>query len=566
MKLYITLFLICNTYFLIAQNYKWVKTFGSASDEFGYSVKTDQEGNVYCTGSFSEFIDMDPGPGTSIISSVGGVDIFIIKYDSSGNLIWAKSLGGKQADEGFALVLDQSGNIYITGYFQKKVDFNPDSGTSMMTAQGSKDLFVLKLNNDGVFLWAKDVGGTGTTIGKALCVSNSGDVALTGYFKGSTDFDPEATTYSLMSMSESNDAFILQLSPDGHFLWAHSISSSGFEEGWSIQADKMNNVYAVGFFENTVDFDPDIMLENNKISNGGKDIYLIKYSSGGIFQFVKTLGGSLDDVCKSLALGGSGNIHLAGYFQGIVDFDPGASYEPLTGDNDYDVFILKLDSSGDYLWAKSMSGPEAEECKGLTVDGQGNVYATGGFNGIVDFDPDPSVFELSASSLYEDIFIVKLNNEGHFIWARAIGATGIDVGAAITVRGANLYVTGIFMDTVDFDPNEGVQNFNSIDAGDFYLLKLQQNHEMLFVNENINTDNSIMIYPNPSTGIFKIDRQGSPNSFDVTICNGTGQVIFRKEVNNSILEVNLSGFPAGNYFARIQDGSTNVTQAITLIK
>ena len=561
MKIYILLLLWCIGNIVNAQNFKWVNTFGSSAAEFGYSVKTAPDGKVYVTGSFSEELDIDPSPAVMKLTSQGSTDIFIVCYDSTGEFLWAKSVGGEGSDEGFSLALDISGNVYVTGYFQNNVDFDPDGGSYPLIAQGIKDMFVLKLTNEGTFLWAKDIGGTKTTIGKSIFTDADGNIALTGYFKGITNFNPDGSGFYLTSVGFSNDAFVLRLNPDGGFIWAFPIAGPGFDEGWSIQMDGAGNVYAVGSFEQGIVFDSDPM-----ISEGGKDIYLIKLDKEGHYVYSKSIGSDIDDVCKALALDASGNLYLSGYFQQNADFDPGAGEYYLSSKGDYDVFILKLDSEGAFVYAKSMGGTEPEEAKGIAVDAAGNVYATGGFNGTADFNPGMSEYFLEAPGESENIFIVKLDAVGNFSWASSIGSTGIDVGAAIALRGQNIYTTGVFNETVDFDPNMGIENYEAIGGGDCYLLKLNQKSSMLKLVDNVPATPPIDIYPNPSTGIFNINTRNLSSPYTITICNNLGQIIYQSQENSTPTEVDLSHFPEGSYFISITTPTNSSTHKVIHLK
>src|SRR4030095_4368411 len=166
-------------------SYQWVKAIGGTSYDIGNAIAVDQEtGNVYTTGVFSGTVDFDPGTGTFNITSIGDNDIFILKSNTNGHFIWAKSLGGVINDAGFSIAVDASGDIYVTGQFSRTIDFNSGEGLSTLTSAGSVDIFVLKLDNSGNIIWAKAIGGQGYDVGKSLAVDPSGseDVYIKGEF------------------------------------------------------------------------------------------------------------------------------------------------------------------------------------------------------------------------------------------------------------------------------------------------------------------------------------------------------------------------------------------------
>lgn len=136
-------------------NFIWAVSFGTTSSEIGYGITVDNLGNVFTCGTFSNTVDFDPGLATSYITSNGSVDVFIQKLDPAGNLIWAKALGGAQSDFGSSIQVDNSGNVYTTGYFQGNADFNPSGSTNNLSSNGSRDVFISKLNSSGNFVWAQ---------------------------------------------------------------------------------------------------------------------------------------------------------------------------------------------------------------------------------------------------------------------------------------------------------------------------------------------------------------------------------------------------------------------------
>jgi hypothetical protein len=125
------------------------------------NIKIDASGNRYVVGNFSATADFDPSAGTANLTSAGGSDIFIAKYNSSGDYVWAKRIGGTGADQGNSLTLDGSGNVFLTGYFAGTVDFDPSASTANLISAGGNDIFIAKYNSSGDYVWANGIGGTG---------------------------------------------------------------------------------------------------------------------------------------------------------------------------------------------------------------------------------------------------------------------------------------------------------------------------------------------------------------------------------------------------------------------
>jgi hypothetical protein len=189
----------------------------------GLGLFVDTSGNVYSTGYFRGTVDFDPGTGTYDLSSSGGSqDIFVSKLNSSGDFVWAKAMGGGSNDKGYGIAVDTSGNVYTTGYFQGAADFDPGAQTfDLISTEDSQDIFTSKLDTSGDFVWAKAMGGTQYEYGKGIAVDTSGNTNITGYFKGTVDFDPGPGTFDLTSTADSEDIFIVRLNaPPDSFPWS----------------------------------------------------------------------------------------------------------------------------------------------------------------------------------------------------------------------------------------------------------------------------------------------------------------------------------------------------------
>jgi hypothetical protein len=467
------IFLLLTNLSINAQaNFDWAKKVGGISSDYGSSVAVDASGNVYTTGGFQGTVDFDPGPGTFTLASAGGFDIFISKLDATGNFVWAKSIGGNLSDFGSSITVDASGNIYTTGYFQGTVDFDPSLSTFTLVSAGSNDIFISKLDASGNFVWAKRIGDTSSDIGNSITVDASGNVYTTGGFQGTVDFDPGPGTFTLVSAG-SSDIFISKLDATGNFVWAKKMGGTSSETGSSIAVDASGNVYTTGIFQGTVDFDSGAGTFA-LVSAGADDIFISKLDINGDFVWAKKVGGTSLDIVSSIAIDVSGNVYTTGYFQGTVDFDPGVGTFTLASAGAEDNFISKLDINGNFVWAKKVGGTSYDNGGSIAIDGLGNVYTTGAFNGTVDFDPSLGTYTL-ASVGSNDIFISKLDGAGNFIWAKTMGGSGGDEAYSITIDASyNIYTTGTFQTTVDFDPGAGNFSLSSAGSVDVFIHKMSQ--------------------------------------------------------------------------------------------
>jgi len=265
----------------------------------------------------------------------------------------------------------------------------------------------------------------------------------------------------------------LTIAQNPTFEWAKQMGKTNYDDGYSITTDAEGNIYVTGGFKGTVDFDSG---DETAIltSAGYRDIFIQKLDSVGNLLWVKQMGGTSTDYGNSITIDEEGNVYTAGYFRETVDFDPGDGTANLTSAGYSDIYIQKLDTDGNLLWVKQMGGPGWDEGFSITTDDSGNVYTTGYFKFIVDFDPGEGIAYLNSAGHY-DIFIQKLDSTGKFLWAKQMGGNSYDLGKCITTDAFdNVYTVGCFQGTVDFDPGTKISNLISVDTAEIFIQKLSQ--------------------------------------------------------------------------------------------
>ncbi len=537
----------------------WVKQIGGTNSDFGYSIVLDDQGNIYTTGYFFDTVDFDPGVGVFNITSTGSADVFISKLDAAGNFVWAKHLGGSQADYSFSIVLDNTGNLYTTGLFHGTSDFDPNAGVFNLTSTGG-DTFISKLDTSGNFVWAKQVDSPANfNLGITLALDASGNVYGTGYFGGIADFDPSASIFNLTS-SGNFDIFIWKLDVSGNFVWAKRMGGTDDDIGNTIKVDDSgSNIYCTGEFRSTVDFDPNGGVFN-LTSSGSSDGYISKLDSSGNLVWAKKIGDVGDDRGLSIALDNSNNyVYVSGDYSGTTDFDPGAGINNLTSAGGEDIFITKFDMSGNFVWAKGMGGSGLEEPGyNIQLDSSNDVIITGWFSGTSDFDPGGGIYNLSSAG-FTDAYIAKLDAAGNFVWAKRLGGTFNDKARGLTLDSSgNIFTTGNFSTTVDFDPGTGIFNLTSAGDTDVFIHKMRP--ENLGISES-NFGEKFKLYPNPSKGILYIN--GEVNKItNIEIYSVLGQKVM--DVQDNFREINISALEPAFYFVKLN--SEEGTDTVKIIK
>jgi hypothetical protein len=471
---------------LHAQKLEWVYT-AEGGEADARAVTTDRDGNVYATGTFSGQVTFRPGAGQIRLTAQAN-DVFVAKFDRHGVPRWVIQMGGAGDDEGNAIAVDSLGNVYTTGFFNGTADFNPDPVLKEeLTVAGGSDIFVSKLDSNGHYLWARHFGSTGFDRGYGIAVDKGGHVFTTGFFTNTVDFAPGSAVAPLTSAG-SYDIFISKLDADGNYVWAGQMGGAGEDQGRALVLDDTGNVYITGHFylsgvHPAADFDPDPLVAAPLFSNGGYDVFVSKLRSDGSYVWAKNLGGSsggsnYGDFGRAVAVDKDGHVYTAGYFQGSADFNPGTGTHLLTATGIRDVFVSKLDASGEFVWAERIGSDQSVECYALTVDDSANVVFTGTFEGVADFNPGPGTAEL-VSMGNQDIFICKWDKDAEYRWALSMGSTGsgfnrTDVGEGVAVDPEGyIYTVGSFHHIVDFDPGPATLNrFASGNNTNMFLHKM----------------------------------------------------------------------------------------------
>lgn len=391
----------------------WAKAIsGTASNANvnGTSVALDAAENMYVTGYFTGTNDFDPGLGVVDLTSAGvsSTDIYIAKYDANGNYVWAGRMGSIGPDQGIGIVIDDTGNIIVTGTFQGTTDFDMGVGEAYRTATGGGDIFMAKYTSAGNLVWVKTMGGPiaipQASSGQSLTLDTNNNIYLSGFFYRTVDFDP-GTGIADMTANPSGSGYIAKYDASGNYLWAGKIGNGGAASTIRWQAGR---IYVMGGFLMTADFNPDVVDSNGLVSKGGQEVFLASYSSEGEYIWAQSIGGTGADQSGGLQVHKSGYIYVTGSFTGTVDFDPGPDSAKLVSAGSLDVFIAAYDTLGNYSWARRIGGNSSDNGNGISVDETRRVHITGTFGTTVDLDPglDSARFTTNGGL---DAFILQLS-------------------------------------------------------------------------------------------------------------------------------------------------------------
>jgi hypothetical protein len=437
------------------------------------STYVDTEGNVYITGQFSGKIDFDPGPDTLFLDASSHTEIFLVKMNANGTLLWAKQFEGTNLAIGNTIVGDDLNEIYISGQIRGKVDFDLGPDTVSINAGNQDAGFLVKLTLDGEFVWVKKYG----IIFNSLRRTVDGNLIAIGSFNGSKDIDPGTGVTSMVS-NGGFDIAIVKLTSLGDLIWARGIGGADDDNGQSCDADMDGNIYFTGSFQETVDFDPG--PDSTKLSALGiflyDDIFICKFNAFGEFIWVNGFGSSgYPEAGNIIRVDGDQNLVVAGRFIGSVDFDPGPGTYQLNAGGGSGSFVCKYTTEGKYVWAKSFESPAEVNTTVLDIDNSNFITCAGSFKVRADFNPyGQSYFLTAPGGLFGNAFVCNLNPEGKFRWAIPFESDEqSNCNSIMYDQHHNLYATGEFYKKAEFYPGADTLIFEV--PGSFlngYLVKL----------------------------------------------------------------------------------------------
>lgn len=453
-KISILSLLLCLGMYTQAQsnNFEWAYQFGGNGDESGTSVATDGAGNVYNTGYFNGRVDFAPGSDTFFMASKGSTDIFVTKTNTNGKLIWAVSIGGSQADIGADIAVDTSGIIYLTGSFQGTVDFNPGSSVFNLSSSGKSDIFVLKLNKNGNFIWAKKVGGPLEDAGTSVAISKTGYVHTTGYFSDTVSFTVGSSGKGLVISEGGFDIFVSRMDTSGKIVWLNRMGGPDDDAGKAIAVDASENAITTGYFNSKAGFNPSSPSSNILTSQGDAEVFISKLDGKGNYVWANPVSGNGYDIGLGIAVDASGLIYVTGGFSGNCDFNPSKPVASVVSNGQIDAFFACYQADGSYSWAYQIGSKGDDFGNSIIVDASSNVYLTGSFQNGPDFNPGTSNYTMNSVGS-EDVFIGKYSSSAAFIWAYQMGGGKTDIGKDIAISSIKeVYTTGTMAFRGDFNP------------------------------------------------------------------------------------------------------------------
>ncbi len=375
----------------------------------------------------------------ALTMSAGLVQSSLFGATAPPNFVWANQAGGSGNDIGFGVAADGVGNIYVAGVFNGTASF----GTTNVVGAGSDDIFIAKYDSVGALQWVRSAGGTAGDQGWSMGVDGAGNAYVSGMFQGTATFGNTNVT-----SAGGSDIFIAKYDPTGVFQWVRKAGGTGSDLSTKAAVDLAGNVFLTGSFTGTASFG-----STNLVAAGGRDIFVAKYDRDGVFQWVQQAGGSGDDEGTAINTDTNGNCYVGGKFHNTANF----SGSSLVSAGGFDAFISKYNSAGVLQWVQKAGGTLDDLCQDIAVDGSGNIFVTGSFEGTANFGSTNLV-----SAFMFDGYTAKYSSTGTLQWVRQVtGSAWNDQNSGIAVDDAGfVFVHGYFNGTASF----GGTNLTSVSA------------------------------------------------------------------------------------------------------
>lgn len=380
-------------------NIFWAKTFGGANYDICTGVAVDHDGNVVLTGYFaSDSINF----GNSALINTGENDVFVVKLDQNGNVLWSFGTGSENSDFSNSIAVDNSNNIYIAGSFNfgtvDSTSFN--FGAFTLPQHVGDNLFIVKLNPNALVLWAMSTGGIGYNSISGIATDLNDNLFIGGSFENDTiDFGNHLLTNTDLY---TRDGFVAKFDADGNSLWAIKGQCSKDDYINAITTDLNGSVYFTGNFTGSGITFGNVSLSDNSL--GDYSIYVAKYDSSGIFKWAEESKNGSRGKGISIATDASGNAYLTGEFHSyMISFGIKSAYAIGGGS---DIFLIKFNQTGIAQWLSSYGSNGTDKGNSITIENAGAIYLTGYYNYYyLSFSNCTSPFP----ELSDDMYIVKLN-------------------------------------------------------------------------------------------------------------------------------------------------------------
>ncbi len=503
-----SLFLCLFSTVATGQHFDWAVNIGGLGLDVGRDVTTDTQGNVIVVGSFSGSASI---AGT-FLSGEGVREAFIAKFTPEGTLLWANVITGPDEDFARGVVTDDEGSIYVVGHFTDTATFYiSETDTAAARSEGGKDVFIVKYDADGNFVWHVTAGGPDDDTATDVDWHQwTGKLYVSGGFQDRGKFGNKV----LLSNGQT-DAFLMKLDGEGNVHWVKHGGGQEHDVAAAVAVNEAGQIYIVGDYYVQAEFGGDTLQ-----SIGSSDMFLARFNSEGDQLWIRSNGGTNVDVATDIGVDLNGKVYVSGYYQLTTHFQNLS----VTANGYNDVFLSQFDADGNCNWLSSAGSNALDNCLGMAVAWDGTTYLTG------MFDEEMFADGISFQGDGYDVYVLCYNSSGEIRYGRAAGDASSDFGMATCLGpDQSLYITGYYFYYADFDGN----TIGIAENGDGFLARMT---DILSI-ENAQNNQTNCIHYNT------VDRTVSVGCHTIgtwSLFNGLGQKVLQNKLQKTFVLPELS--------------------------
>jgi len=528
LKLVLLLFIIISASYAQKPSFEWASQSGNTSfGELGSTIAADNQGSTFYAG---EFID-NANFGADAFNSHGGSDVFLAKYNELGQIDWVTQMGSLDNDYVQDIVADNNGSLYLGGYFYGETII----GDQTFNSEGSQDVFIAKFTDEGDFIWAKHFGSLKTDYISAITVDNTGNLVITGQFYD----DFQIGDSSFFSIGGA-DIYIAKFDPDGEMLWAIQEGGSSSDAITSISFDPDGNFVTAGSFYYGIQ-----LGDTTLVSDFSTGVFIAKYNENAELTWARTFKGTYLSIEIYAACDHENNIYVSGNFSESITI---GSYTYNAGPFNQDIYITKLNSQNEILWADHAASNASDQVIGITVDDNNNLYLTGHFLEDISFGTLDLDYTLCCGS--PEIFVVNYTYDGNPGWGKQIAGILALVDDIVWMPSNYVFVSGLYNGDLVLDELQ-------ISSSDLYRNWYTCIEAALYTNVEEIADHTLFeIYPNPARDYITIGFELQESETiqlerHVVISDINGRAVMEIELPGSkkFAQINTANLENGIYFA-----------------
>lgn len=551
-------------------SWQWAKTIGGMKDDYCRSIACDSKSNVVMVGDFLSDSITSGSIHVQNIHPLGGIlnqyslsDIFVNKYDSSGNILWSKSFGGDSSDIVSSVTIDLADNIIVVGKFNGHTLHIGNVTLTKPLGQTAPDAFVFKLDPNGNVLWAKNTSGSSVEEGKAVTTDEDNNIYMAGQFWGSNvNFGA-----NIFSSVGNDDIFITKYSSNGTALWTKTYGSVLSESVMDICADKKGHIYFTGEYRSS-NLTIGTLLPPNIDSSPSTEIYVAKMDLNGNIVWNQTANSISGDYVYGICTDKQKNVIITGSFSEYylhIDSNVFAG-DHITNPNctsGTGLFVIKFDSLGLFKWYQTISISFDEVGLSVKTDKDDNIYVAAFARGDSLLIDTMMLYGLTNSAS----LLLKYDPNGHIIWYKKfgdgdhVGTENVGMDIDISSQGS-LYMGSSFMKPTYTIDNLNCNNTNNSLVFEPLIAKLGS-----FSNQSLGTKDHVdeytcSIYPNPTSGNMHVLVNDHNLSYNINIYNIQGQTIKKLNRQKGHVTIEVHDIPSGIYFIELSNQQWSKTSRV----